>query len=500
MTLREFLKIMRERWLFVALSVVICVVSAATYFATRPAEYTSTVSMYVSSQTGDTPQAAFQGAQLSTQRVKSYTGLVNSTRVTSAVISQLGLDATPKQLAGQISASSATDSVVIDVAVTDTDPVEAAAIANATADVFGRLVADLERPTDPQAPAPVAIRVVERAVPSEAPSSAGLLKTLLPGLALGLILGVATALLRNTLDNTVKRPSQLHAATSLPTLGSVAKDPNASERPLIVADDPRSPRAEAFRQIRTNLQFSDVDSPPKVVLVTSSVQSEGKSVTTANLALTLAAANMSVLVIDADLRRPRQDVLFGIEGAIGLTSVLSGRIASVEQAVQSWGDKNLDILASGPLPANPSELLASQQMRKLLMQVRNRYDMVIIDAPPLLPVTDAAAIAPATDGAVLVCRAGKTTSAQLVVAKQALDSVSARILGTILTMTGGHQGSAYSHYGSYYGTRVPEPQPEPEEPVEEPVAVTVDEEPEAEEPAPKATLVKAPFKKRAAAR
>ena len=247
----------------------------------------------------------------------------------------------------------------------------------------------------------------------------------------------------------MKSPEQLRELTRAPNLGIIAFDPQVPKRPLTVHEDPQSPRSEAFRQLRTNLQFLDVDNPHKVIVVTSSMPGEGKTTTLANLAIALASAGQRVLVIEADLRRPKLADLLGLERSVGLTSVLAGRVR-VEQAVQHWSGGMFDVLASGPLPPNPSELLASQHMAMLLGDLRERYDLILLDTPPLLPVTDAAAVAPATDGAILVCRYKTTRCAQVERAVEALDAVSVPLLGTVLTMVPKSGPRAYAQYNSYY--------------------------------------------------
>jgi non-specific protein-tyrosine kinase len=264
----------------------------------------------------------------------------------------------------------------------------------------------------------------------------------------GVALGVAGALGRNALDTSVKSLRQLREAAGAPNLGSIAHDPAVPKRPLTVHEDPQSPRAEAFRQLRTNLQFVDVDTPRKVIIVTSSLPAEGKTTTVTNLAIALALAGSRVLLIDADLRRPKVADLLGIDKTAGLTSVLSGR-ATADQVIQPWGGGMFDVLASGPLPPNPSELLASEHMKSMLSELREQYDVVLIDTPPLLPVTDAAAVAPATDGAILVCRFKRTTTAQVGAATGALAAVTAPLLATIFTMVPDKHPAKY-RYDSYY--------------------------------------------------
>ena len=253
------------------------------------------------------------------------------------------------------------------------------------------------------------------------------------GFLASLTFGSCAALVRNTLDVSVKSPAQLKDAAGAPNLGVIAFDAQVPKRPLIVREDPHSPRSEAFRQLRTNLQFVDVDNPRKIMLVTSAMPGEGKSTTTANLAVALASTGGRILLIEADLRRPRVAALLGLEQSVGLTNVLSGR-GTADQVIQPWAEGALDVMASGPLPPNPSELLGSRQMRDLLGEMRDRYDLVLIDTPPLLPVADTAAISTATDGAILVCRFKRTTRHQVEAAAAAIDAVSSTLLGTVLNM------------------------------------------------------------------
>lgn len=450
MTLQDHLRVLRERWRIAAAAVVLALLAATAAWFVRPAEYTASLTMYVSSQGGDTASAAYQGAQLSQQRVTSYVELVSSRRVAEEVIAQLRSDETPDALSQRVNATSALDSVLIDVAVQDESPARAAELANTIGQVFTELVDELERPVDPAAQQAVAVRVVQSAAPPTRPSSTSLPVTLALGLLSGLAVGIGGALARNTLDTSVKSPDQLRELTKAPNLGNIAFDADVPKRPLTVHEDPQSPRSEAFRQLRTNLQFVDVDRPRKVIVVTSSVPTEGKTTTLANLAIALASTGQRVLVIEADLRRPKLSDTLGVERAVGLTSVLSGRVGVV-QAIQQWSG-GVDVLASGSLPPNPSELLSSHQMRSLLTELRGYYDTILVDTPPLLPVTDAAAVAPSTDGVLLVCRFKETTSDQVVRSVEALAAVSVDVLGTIFTMVPSSGPRAYAQYNSYYRT------------------------------------------------
>ena len=454
MTLHDYLRVLREQWRILLAAVLVALMAGAGFWFLRPAQYTANLRMYVSAQSADTTSAAYQGAQLSEQRVTSYVELVSSTRVSQEVIRQLRLATTPEDLAKEITASSKLDSVIIDVAVTGRSPQAVTDVANAVGRVFPSLVEELERPSSPTGTPPVVVRVVESATTPIAPSSIGLPVALALGLLAGMAVGVVGALARNVLDTSVKSPEQLREVANAPTLGVIAFDPIVPRRPLTVQEDPQSPRAEAFRQLRTNLRFLDVDAPHKVIAVTSPLPNEGKTTTLANLAIALASAGPRVLVIEADLRRPKLAEVLGVERSVGLTSILSGR-ARPDQAIQHWSGGTFDVLTSGPLPPNPSELLASHHMATLLADFRDRYDIVLLDLPPLLPVTDAAAVGPATDGAIMVCRFKGPTRDQVSKTAESLAAVATPLLGTVLTMVPRTGPRAYAQYHSRYGRELP---------------------------------------------
>jgi non-specific protein-tyrosine kinase len=199
------------------------------------------------------------------------------------------------------------------------------------------------------------------------------------------------------------------------------------------------------------LQYVDVDNPPKTVVITSSVPSEGKSTTACNLAIALAQAGSRVLLIEADLRRPKVAEYLGVDGSNGLTDVLIGK-TTPENAIVTWQRGLLDFLPAGTIPPNPSELLGSHQMAELLKELGKRYDIILLDAPPLLPVTDAAIMATAADGAILVARSGNTTKEQIRQAADALQQVNARLLGTVLNFAPQRKRRGYgSNYDYGYG-------------------------------------------------
>jgi non-specific protein-tyrosine kinase len=418
--------------------------------------YEAQVQVFVSLREGSSGAAtnAYQGDLFSQQRVKSYARIADAPVVTRAVIARLGLDATPEQMAAKITASVPNQTVLVDIAATDTSPQRAREIADAAATQFARVVGDLERPAAGQR-SPVTVTVVRPASLPTAPVSPRTTVNIAIGLLLGLATGLGVAILRDTLDTTVKSSEDLQALTGSSALGVIAYDGQASKNPLVSQLDARAGRGEAFRALRTNLRFVDVDNPPRIVVLTSSVANEGKSTTACNLAIALASTGARVILLEGDLRRPRVADYMGVEGAVGLTDVLIGR-ADLDSVLQLWGSSKLAVLTSGALPPNPSELLGSAQMGELLAALRDRADMVLVDAPPLLPVTDAAVLSRGCDGALVVVRHGKTTREQVARALGTLESVGARVLGTVLNMVpaGGSGGYGYGYgYTGEYATR-----------------------------------------------
>ena len=227
-------------------------------------------------------------------------------------------------------------------------------------------------------------------------------------------------------------------------------------RPIIIHESPHSPpRSEAYRRLRTNVQFLNVgneNGPSNVILITSSLAGEGKSSTTINLAITMAAAGQRVVVVDADLRRPSVAKYLGIEGSVGLTTVLIGR-ASAEDVMQTWGNGNLNIIAAGQVPPNPSELLGSARMSELVDHLASQFDVVLIDCAPLLPVTDAAILARLVGGAVLVVGANTINRHEVQGSLESLEAVGNKAHGIVVNRapqisSGYHGGYSYYEYSS----------------------------------------------------
>lgn len=449
---------LRKRWRVMLGFVGIALAAAATFVALATPEYKASAQLFVSANDiGDLASNLQQGAQFSQDRVQSYAAIINSADITDPVAARLKVGLTGKEISKEITADAPANTVLVNVHVTDTSPRRAQLIANAVSSQFAAYAGNLEATAD-NATSPVKVTVVKQAELPTTPVSPKVGLDLVLGLLVGLLLGGGGAVLREVLDNSVKTTEDVQATTGRTAIGVIAFDPDAKEHPLVVIEDLHGTRAEAFRQLRTNLQFVDVDTPLRSIVCTSSVPGEGKTTTICNLAITLAHTGMRVLLMEADLRRPRVGQYMGLDNSVGLTSVLVGAVG-FDDAVQHWGPEGLlDVLPSGPTPPNPSELLGSRGMADLLHSLEAHYDIVLLDAPPLLPVTDAAVLAVETSGAVLIVHHGKTRREQLENSAQALAAVGARILGTVMNFAPRKGPEAY-YYGYGYSYRQTEQKP-----------------------------------------
>ncbi|MFJ6653830.1 polysaccharide biosynthesis tyrosine autokinase [Microbacterium sp. NPDC091313] len=456
MELSDYIRILRKNWLVIVATTLLGIAVAAGYSLTRTPMYEASSRIFVSTSAGGTVAELQQGGTFALQRVSTYVQLAKTPIVLNPVIADLNLDVTADQLSAEVTASTPLNSFLIDISVQDADPVRAADLANAVAASLTSAVENIEL-RDDQQQSPVKLSRVKDALPEAKPVSPNVPLNLALGGLIGLALGIGIAVLRAVLDNKVRTARDIEAITERPLIGAIPFDPKAKERPLILEADPHNTRSESFRALRTNLQFLEMDGGHSFV-ITSSLPSEGKSTTTLNLALALADAGKRVALIDCDLRKPKVAEYLGTEGGAGLTDVLIGR-ARVADVMLPWGKRPLYVLPAGKVPPNPSELLGSKQMGQLLDALSKEFDVVLCDAPPLLPVTDAAILARSTSGAIVVVSAGRTTTNQLGGALDALETVGAKVAGMVLSMVPTRGPDAYGYGYGYgyggYGTYVP---------------------------------------------
>ncbi|MCF8037810.1 MAG: polysaccharide biosynthesis tyrosine autokinase [Desulfohalobiaceae bacterium] len=294
----------------------------------------------------------------------------------------------------------------------------------------------------------VNVRVVDPAETPRSPIKPEKKRNMLLAMVLGLFLGGGLAFFSEYLDDTLKTPEEVKSLIGLPFLGMIPKIKKSQESiELTVKNDPKSMASEAFRSLRTNVLFSSADQTPRVLLISSSLPEEGKTSTAVNLATAMAQAGSKTVLLGCDMRKPTVHKVFGFSREEGLSNCLTGSL-EVGQACLPTGVDNLDLIPSGPIPPNPSELLGSQGMSGLLETLKENYERIVIDSPPLTAVTDASLLAQKADGVILVVRAFVTSKQAVKAGLEQLRNVGAKILGVAFNSIDMDKEGAY--YSSYY--------------------------------------------------
>lgn len=451
MDLHEYLTLARRFWRSIVATLLIVVALTATVSLLQQRTWTAATSIFVAVESGGTAGELSQGATYAERQVKSFVEVAKSPYVLQPVIDRLNLDATAQQLGQDLSVRAPTNTSVIEISAVRADPREAADIANVTADSLARAVDELS-PRGREGERLVQATVIERAIVPTSPTSPKPLQNLALGILLGALLGLGQALVRDRLDTRVRNAADIAHITDSAVIGAIASHGHAPDD----YTSGYSPTDEAFRTLRTNLSFLGLAGQRRPsIVITSSVAAEGKTETSTRLAKSLAEAGERVLLVDADLRRPQIADRLGLEGSVGLSHVLSGQAAAWD-LVQPGGVPGFEVLTAGTIPPNPSELLASNAMHEFLQAAEDRYDYVLFDAPPLLPVTDGAVLANQVGGAIVVARSGLVTQHELGAALTALTAAGGEVIGIVLNDVAKGSGTgAYSGY--YYYHRHPRP-------------------------------------------
>ena len=453
----------RNAWIL-ALFTVLGVAGAWGVSMLMPTKYTSTASVFVSVDSDGSISDAYQSTQFAEQRMQSYAQLVSGDVLAEQVIKDLNLDMTPRDLTKELEATVVQDTVVMEISATDTDAAQAQRIASDAVKVLSNQAEQLEARTDnndnkgnsksrsssnQQSTTAPRISLINSPEKATQPSSPKMAMNLILGGVLGFLVACILVALRFFLDRSVRSSEELVRRTGLPKLGRVPVIPEAQRTKPLDFNDDRVRSAEAFRELRVNLRFVNVDNPPRVISVTSARIADGKSMTSLNLAGALAADGDTVCLVDADMRRSKMTTYFGgaIHSSVGLSTALAGD-ADVADVLQETEITGLDVLAAGVTPPNPGELLGSQAFRHILDELRERYDWVIVDTPPILPVTDGALVATTVDAVIVAVRYGKRNYDDVTRTLASLRAVHAPIIGTVLT--GVPQKSDEGRYvGSY---------------------------------------------------
>jgi receptor protein-tyrosine kinase len=435
----DYVRIVRRRWLTIFLVLIACVGGAAVATKLTTPKYQASTQLVVNGSSSVSAIDEVTTRELAEERAVAFAQIAATGPAVQAALNQAQAAEGPFSRSGfpSVSASASGTNPFIEITVTDSDARRAQAVANAFVEVLPQVLQQLDQPIGPNE-----IEVLDRAGYPTSPSSPRPFRNLIIGLALGIVLGGGAALVQDSLDRRLKDSEDVENATGMTVLGVV---PYEMPRELIpAATHPMSVRAEAYRKVRTNLNFATSGRAPKSIVVTSSTSSEGKTSVAVNLAIACARAGQRVALVDADLRRPMVHAFLQLPDHKGLVDILSGT-AELADAIQIVQKGRVAVLVAGSVPANPSELIGSATMLDVIKRLERECDMVIIDTPPVLPVADGLLLSVNVDAVVIVTRLGETTRDRLRRTKEALDNVRANVVGVVPNGAVQREDSAYAY-------------------------------------------------------
>ncbi|MBY4036034.1 polysaccharide biosynthesis tyrosine autokinase [Rhodococcus fascians] len=427
--IREYLRIWRSRWVSIGVTVAVAVLGAVIASALSTPLYQASTQLFVGAAGGASASEAYQNNLFAKERVTSYARLAAGKQVAQRTIDTLDLNMSADELMERVTATPVPDSVLLDLSVLDSDAGRAADLANSVAEQTSRLVSELEGSEGEGSPA--AATVVQSALVPTSPVSPLWGRNILIGLVGGLFLGLIVSVLRDRLDISVKDRTRLGDAVACPVVGAIPFVKMKKNATPVLFGDKYIEASEGLRELRTNLQFLGTDNPPHSMVITSAEDGAGKTVTTVGLGVALGEAGHSVILVDADLRGARLARHLGVTSDVGLSSVLAHQVAAT-QAIATSMHENVHVMPAGVVPPNPSELLSTPTFRTLVRDLSGLYDFVLIDSPAALRYTDAALLAAACDGAVLLARSGRTRTTDLAKVSQKMGLVDATVLGAVL--------------------------------------------------------------------
>ncbi len=440
---QEVLRMLRSRWLLIVLAGLLGTSLALTVAAIQKPKYTATADVFVTVTSGQTTGDLAQGGTFSQDQARNFAAVVPKEIVLGPVITQFNLDTTLEDLRKNIDVSVPLNTSLITIDVTDKDPEMAAALANAIANQLSIAVSDLSPKVSDVKGAPVRAQLIEAAIVPDKPSSPNIPLYAMLGMLGGLVLAIGYLVVVELVVARVDSSEQIESLTGSVVLASLPRDRKLARHPIAVTALPLSLRAESVRHARTALKYLPGEGK-RTFVVTSSVSGEGKSTTAANLAAAFAAEGLSTCLVEADLRRPRLEGLLDLTGGPGLSDIVVGQ-SKIEDVVQPWGPDNLQVILVGTVPPNASELLGSTRGREALRSIADRFDVTIIDTPPLTAVTDAAIIGRQFGGVVLVVGSGKLRTSELRQAIGALSVADVPIRGTLMNLAKDDAARPYAY-------------------------------------------------------
>jgi succinoglycan biosynthesis transport protein ExoP len=487
--LRDYLVVVKRRKRLIAAIAMVAVALVVVYTLTQTKKYTATAAVYVQPAI-TTSSVTNPGATVNIQNEQQ---LMLSTPVARLAQQSMHTTATSTRLLKQVAITTPPDADVLEVHFSDPSPVVAQQGAEAFAEAYltyrrtqaqqevsskvddiQGLIDGLGKGADPAVVATLEGQkaawlsstidpgtVILDAQQPSSPTSPNLKINVALALLFGLFLGVVAAFVRERMDDRLRGRTDLEEVLAVPVMTMIPSVPGWRDRAgtqLVTIQAPRSPAAEAYRTLRTSMLVAASERGIKTLMVVSAIAGEGKTTTAANLAVVLAQAGRRVVVMSADLRRPRLHEFFGLDPERGLADVLAGERRPWE-SLKSGGPDNLWVMSSGHIPEQPTELLQSPAMQELITDQREVVDFIVIDCPPVLAVADALVIAPLVDGVIFVADAMSTPRGAVIQARAQLDQVGARMLGAVLNNVEAG-GSGYAYYGAQY-SYAPSPQAAP---------------------------------------
>lgn len=460
MELRDYMRGLRRHWLAIVLITLVGLGTGYAWTLIQTPVYEGSASgllkTTVAIEGGSTTTISVAEDSAARAKVPTFLDLAQSERVAQGAIDELGLSTTPAAVINRITVTNPTSTSILKVNAQAATPDEASELASAWIGSLA-VVADDVLGDGSDGSSAVTVVAYEAAGKPTSPIFPDVNTALVVGGVLGFGFGVAFALVRTVSDRRIRVNDDIEARVGAPVVGTIPVADGLTRESRIVAHAEPNAKgnrfavSEAFRSLRTNLQFMDVDDPPRTIVVTSPLPGDGKSMVAANIAVALAESGRPVVLVDGDLRRSTVAKTFGLPDGAGLTDVLAGRADLVDVMHRTPVSEHLVVLTAGSVPPNPSEVLGSAKMHTVLNDLA-QHAMVIVDAPPLLPVTDSAVLAHQADGAILVVGLGKTTYDLVTKAEDALAKASGRLLGIVLNRAPvkGADASPYYDYRKGY--------------------------------------------------
>ena len=447
--LKDFLTYLKK-YLWALIFVPVVALLGVLYYDTSVKTPLYEASSQVALLQSDSSSAAATLSEINANQklTSTYSVIAKSKVVLEQVIDKLNLDVTPDVLAKNIKVSTIADTTILKITATDKTPEHSAEIANAVANVFTTKT-DLIKTLDN-------VAILETAETPEKPSNNTTLRDLALAVLISLFAVTGLAFVIYYFDDTIKYSDRLEEDIKLPIAGKIIRSDIKLKNEgaeLIVEKYPKSIVSESIRSLRTNLQFASIDKKVKTIHITSSVASEGKSFVSANLAASFAQAGQKVLLVDCDLRKGRQHIIFHKTNSIGLTNLLADYLKNCDEYIQTTDIENLSLLTRGTSVPNPAELLSSEKNKDLINKLKKAFDIIIFDSAPCGAVADPVIMSTLTDVTLIVARNAKTPRTALLTTKDAIEKVDAKIAGVVINDIDRKVGHYYNYYDGYYEDR-----------------------------------------------